>query len=97
MGVIFWTYAKKCKELCIDKFYFKIFYQNHINKVVDIVFVAEYFDITLDNGYIVKKLPFIHVQGINKAQREAGSHRYCRHVPVLGVKFCNEPGRKRAT
>ena len=31
-------------------------------------FVAEYFDITVENGFIVKKIPFICLHLINKAK-----------------------------
>ena len=75
-GLILRKYAKQCKELGIEKYDFRAFHRNHINKVMGIGFVAAYFDRTLENGCVVKKLPFIRAQGRKNLAEKLESHAY---------------------
>ena len=59
-GLILLLYTKQCQYIGIDKYYFKIFHQNNINKVMGIEFIAKCFGIMIENVFIVKKLTFIN-------------------------------------
>ena len=91
-GLVLRAYAKECEELGLQKFDFKTFHRNHINKVMGIGFVAAYFDVTPESGCIVKKLPFIRAQGMKKAQREV---RKSRILPDGSRKYDGNIIRKK--